>query len=120
MIQYHGGPISDPDAAVRVWKGRHALVSWPRPQQLAPCRRSLPATASTMAPSHSGIQAPSRLAGLHRLVQAVRTQCDFAILPDAIGEAPLPTTRCSNNSATSIPLSSSVWHMDEPIERLQT
>ena len=34
MIHYHGGPISDSSAAVTVYKGRHAMVSYANPGQL--------------------------------------------------------------------------------------
>lgn len=34
MIHYHGGPITPATAAMRVWKGRHAMVSFAAPDQI--------------------------------------------------------------------------------------
>jgi hypothetical protein len=35
MIHYHGGPITPLTAADAVWRGRHAFVSYERPDQIA-------------------------------------------------------------------------------------
>jgi hypothetical protein len=34
MIHYHGGPFSDSATALAVWKGRHAMISFARPEQI--------------------------------------------------------------------------------------
>jgi len=34
MVHYHGGPFSDPTTAVVVWRGRHAMISFARPEQI--------------------------------------------------------------------------------------
>jgi hypothetical protein len=34
MVHYHGGPFSDPATAVVVWRGRHAMISFVRPEQI--------------------------------------------------------------------------------------
>ena len=34
MVHYHGGPFSDPATAVTVWRGRHAMISFVRPEQI--------------------------------------------------------------------------------------
>ena len=34
MIHYHGGPITPATAALRTWTGRHAFVSFARPEPL--------------------------------------------------------------------------------------
>jgi len=34
MVHYHGGPFSDPVTAVVVWRGRHAMISFARPDQI--------------------------------------------------------------------------------------
>jgi len=34
MVHYHGGPFSDPLTAVVVWRGRHAMISFARPEQI--------------------------------------------------------------------------------------
>ena len=34
MVHYHGGPFSDPVTAVVVWRGRHAMISFARPEQI--------------------------------------------------------------------------------------
>ena len=122
MIQYHGGPISDPDAAVRVWKGRHALVSWPRAHQLA-----LIQEIATSYCLDNG--AFSFWRSGHRpdwnayidWVEAVRTpNCDFAILPDAIGAGADANDKLLEQFSHLDPsFFVPVWHMDEPIERLQ-
>jgi len=35
VIHYHGGPVTPLDAAAKLWKGRHACVSFENPQQVA-------------------------------------------------------------------------------------
>lgn len=35
MIHYHGGPISPESCAERVWRGRHAFVSWAHSHQIS-------------------------------------------------------------------------------------
>lgn len=34
MIHYHGGPITPETCAYRVWRGRHAMISFTEPRQL--------------------------------------------------------------------------------------
>ena len=122
MIQYHGGPISDPDAAVRVWKGRHALVSWPRPQQLALVKEI--ATSYCLDNGAFTFWRSGHRADWQAYidwVQAVRTpNCDLVILPDAIGEGSDPNDALLEEFSHLDPsFFVPVWHMDEPIERLQ-
>ena len=35
MIRYHGGPCTPVEAALELWSGRHALISFAYPQQIA-------------------------------------------------------------------------------------
>lgn len=34
MIHYHGGPITPVDVGYRIWKGRHAFISFGNPEQI--------------------------------------------------------------------------------------
>ena len=42
MVHYHGGPFSDPVTAVVVWRGRHAMISFARPEQIRMAAGMLP------------------------------------------------------------------------------
>lgn len=35
MIHYHGGPVTPLPASLALWQGRHAMVSFARPDQIA-------------------------------------------------------------------------------------
>ena len=45
MVHYHGGPFSDPVTAVIVWRGRHAMISFARPDQIRTAAISMLSTA---------------------------------------------------------------------------
>ena len=49
MVHYHGGPFSDPLTAVAVWRGRHAMISFARPEQIRMAADICQSFAWTMA-----------------------------------------------------------------------
>ena len=123
MIHYHGGPISDVDTAVAVWRGRHALVSFARPEQI----KLAAEIAQSFCLDNGAFSAWKR--GLkmgwneyYAWVEEWRQHpgCDFAIIPDVIdgteqdNDALLRAWVDRFRDNFGVP----VWHMHESLERL--
>lgn len=126
MIHYHGGPIWPESCAYRVWRGRHAFISWARPDQIelaaSVCqsfaldngaftfwkRQQKDATAPS--PNWSDFY-PWAAEWLRH------PACDWAVIPDVIGG-----TEEENDALIAewphghrgVP----VWHLNESVDRL--
>lgn len=120
MIHYHGGPITPDTCAMKAWSGRHAFVSYSRPEQIG--------LASEICQSFAldngafGFWKNNKDVDWNGFYEFVRKwknhpRCDFAIIPDVIDGA------CEENDALiaewphgkfGVP----VWHINEPFERL--
>lgn len=120
MIHYHGGPITPETCAYRVWRGRHAFVSFANPDQIA--------LAASVCQSFA---LDNGAFSFWRGGQAVDWQayyawceewlahpaCDWAVIPDVIegGEGENDALlREWPFGAQGVP----VWHLNESPERL--
>lgn len=120
MIHYHGGPITPETAALRVWTGRHAFVSWERPDQLhvamGVCQSFALDNGAFSRWKRGGESAwDSYYEWSGRLLN--HPACDWAVIPDVIGG-----TEDENDALIDewphghrgVP----VWHLNESTERL--
>lgn len=121
LIPYHGGPFSDRAVAAEIYRGRHAMVSFVRPEQLeliAECAQSFALDNGAFTAWRAGRPVQDWEA-YYRWVAAWRRHpgCDFALIPDVIEGsedendalvADWPFEDCG------VP----VYHLDESLERL--
>lgn len=124
MIHYHGGPITPLDVARTVWTGRHAFVSFERPEQIA-----LAAEVCQSFAIDNGAFSHWR-AGCGRIDEEayadfVNEWCqhpgfDWCLIPDVIDGSEADNddavARWSLDPALSVP----VWHLHESLPRLES
>lgn len=121
MIHYHGGPITPETAALRVWRGRHAFVSFAAPQQIetaAGIAQSFALDNGAFSFWKAGKQTdwPAYYGWCEQWLS--HPGCDWAIIPDVIeGDE-----QANDDLLTDWPFCGRgvpVWHLHESIERLQ-
>lgn len=121
MIHYHGGPITPETCAYRVWRGRHAFVSFGRPDQIelaaSVCQSfGLDNGAFTFWKQGSAPDWDGYYGWCGKWL--AHPACDWAVIPDVIEGA-----ENENDALISawpfghrgVP----VWHLNESPERLQ-
>jgi hypothetical protein len=122
MIPYHGGPFADPKIAAHLYRGRHAMVSFARPEQLDP----VSALARSFALDNGAFSAwragspvrdwPEYYAWVAEWKH--HPGFDFAVIPDAI-EA---SEEENDELLAAWPFPDAgvpVYHLHESLERLQ-
>lgn len=124
MIHYHGGPISPLTVADMVWRGRHAFVSFERPDQIA-----LAAEVSQSFALDNGAFSAWRTGkdlDIKGYAEWVREWSrhpgfDWCLIPDVIDGSEqdnvglIAQWRELSDFSISVP----VWHMHESLERLR-
>lgn len=123
MIHYHGGPITPLSVADAVWRGRHAFVSFERPEQLPLAAE----VAQSFALDNGAYSAWTNGATLDvkGYAEWVREWSqhpgfDWCLIPDVIdgteqdNAALIAQWRELGDFRTSVP----VWHLHESLERL--
>jgi hypothetical protein len=124
VIHYHGGPITPTDAALTLWQGRHACVSFEHPQQTA---RAFEVCQSVML--DNGAFSKWKKGGevdifgyADWVAQYERhPSFDWCLIPDAIDGDEADNERLIAewfNTRVARDLSVPVWHMHESLERL--
>lgn len=126
MIHYHGGPISGPNiAAITLWKARHAMISFARPDQIclaAEVCQSFALDNGAYSMWKIGKKPDWKAYGKWVEKWALHPGCDFAIIPDVIdGDEQANNDLISwwhgeghSYRAHSVP----VWHLHESLGRL--
>lgn len=125
MIHYHGGPITPESVAFKVWKARHAFVSYAHPRQLELAASVAQSFAlDNGAFSHwrtTGLTEPAGgWSGYYEWVGAWMNHpaFDWAVIPDVIGgsedENDELVAEWPHGTFVGVP----VWHLDESIGRL--
>jgi hypothetical protein len=125
MIHYHGGPITPLTVADAVWRGRHAFVSFERPEQVAMAA----AVAQSFALDNGAFSAWTQgvtldIQGYAEWVKEWMRHpgFDWCLIPDVIdgSEADnLGMIAAWRESGVPFSVSVPVWHMHESLERLQ-
>lgn len=123
MIHYHGGPITPETCAYRVWRGRHAFVSWAHPAQIELAASICQSFAldngafSLWDPDQEAVEVdwPAYYDWCAHWLR--HPACDWAVIPDVI-----EGTEDENDALVAewphgdrgVP----VWHLNESVERL--
>ncbi len=122
MVHYHGGPFSDPLTAVVVWRGRHAMISFARPEQIKVaadvCQSfcldngAYSMRARKVAPNFSRYYS-----WVDRWIR--HPGCDFAVVPDHIQGSEEQNDELLNQWPFERWHGCPVWHMHESLRRLR-
>jgi hypothetical protein len=120
VIHYHGGPITPETCAYRVWRGRHAFISFAEPRQLelaaAICQTfALDCGAFTLWKQGKAVDWQAYYRWCDKWL--AHPACDWAIIPDVIGG----TEDENDELLTAWPFGHRgvpVWHLNESPERL--
>ncbi len=121
MVHYHGGPFSDSATAIAVWRARHAMISFARPEQTrmaAEICQSFCLDNGAYSAWRKGLKfdIDKYYGWLSDWIN--HPGCDFAIIPDKIGG----TEKENDELLSSWPFetwrSCAVWHMHERLSRL--
>lgn len=120
MIHYHGGPITPETCAYRVWRGRHAFVSFAHPAQLelaaSVCQSfALDNGAFSLWKAGTPTDWPAYYEWCAEWLR--HPACEWAVVPDVI-----EGTEDDNDALleewphglSGVP----VWHLNESVERL--
>lgn len=122
VMHYHGGPITPTTCALKVWTGRHAFISFARPDQM-----TLAASVAQSFALDNGAftfwkaQRPTDWPGYYAWVAQWRTHpgFDFAVVPDVIEG----TEEENDALAAEWPFprheAAVVWHVNESIARFR-
>lgn len=124
MIHYHGGPITPLTVADAVWRGRHAFVSFERPEQTAMAA----AVSQSFALDNGAYSAWTQGAQLDIKGYAEWVKewsrhpgFDWCLIPDVIDGSEqdnhglIAQWRELGDFSISVP----VWHMHESLDRLR-
>ncbi len=121
MIHYHGGPITPDTCALRVWRGRHAFVSFASPFQMNLAAEVAQSFAlDNGAFSFWKAKRAVDWEGYYAWVKRWRTHpgFDFAVVPDVIEGS----EKDNDDLAAQWPFprweGAVVWHVNESIDRL--
>jgi hypothetical protein len=125
MIHYHAGPITPLAVANAAWSGRHALVSFARPEQVAfaaeICQSFVIDNGAFSVWQQGGTLDVSAYA---RFVDEWRRHpgFDWALIPDVIDGSEAENDRLFGtyrNAGGDLLRDVPVWHMHESLERLR-
>lgn len=125
MIHYHGLPITPDTAAVAAVGGGHAFVSFAHPGQLAlamDCCQSFALDNGAFSAWTKGEPVTDWGAYYEWCADVLRhPACDFAVIPDVIGGSVKEQDELLYDWMSTFPQHKGVpvWHMDEPLGRLE-
>lgn len=121
MIHYHGGPITPETCAFRVWRSRHAFVSFAHPGQIelaaSVCQTfALDNGAFSLWKADKETDWPGYYEWCGRWLD--HPGCDWAVIPDVIegseAENDALVADWPHGEHRGVP----VWHLNESIDRL--
>lgn len=128
MIHYHGTPITPEESAARVLAGRHAMVSYAEPRQLALVMDACQSFALDNGAFSAWRAGRTMDWGKYRDFVAECAQhpgFDFAIIPDIIDGSEADNDREIQQwidefeSLADIEIGVPVWHLHESLDRLE-
>lgn len=122
MVHYHGGPFSDAATAVAVWRGRHAMISFSRPDQI----RIAADLCQSFSLDNGAFSAWRRSAKFNIDAYYLWVErwnrhpgCDFAIVPDRIDGSEDENDELLDRWPFPPWQGCAVWHMHEKLHRLR-
>lgn len=124
MIHYHGGPVTPNASAIALWKARHAMVSFARPDQI-----ELAAEVCQSFALDNGAFSHWKQGGTVDFAEylhwarrwSYHPGFDWALIPDSVdGGEEENDDLIYRWKSTGMPqaLSVPVWHLHEPVARL--
>lgn len=123
MIHYHGADISPTTAAAKVLTGRHGFVSFAYPSKLEWCLEVCQSFALDNGAFSAWINGEEvkDWEPYYRWVHSVMNHpgFDFAVIPDVIDGTDEDNDRLLYECPLPSHIMAPVWHMHEPIGRLQ-
>ena len=127
MVHYHGGPFSDPITAVVVWRSRHAMISFTRPEQIrmaAEICQSFCLDNGAYSTWRQNAKSNRARCDFDRYYSWVdrwirHPGCDFAVIPDAIGGTEDENDELLERWPFERWHGCPVWHMHESLTRLR-
>lgn len=122
MIHYHGGPIWPETAALRTWAGRHAFVSFARPEQI----ETAAAVCQSFALDNGAFsfwkddQTVDDWGPFYAWAERwlAHPACDWAVIPDVIGGTEAENDALVREWPFGPHRGVPVWHLNESIHRL--
>lgn len=121
MIHYHGGPINPDTCAIRLWKGRHAFISFAHPGQVGLASEISQSFAlDNGAFSLWKAKKPVDWPAFYDWVAQWRNHpgFDFAVVPDVIEGAESDNDTLAEHWPFPRSESAVVWHTNESVDRL--
>jgi hypothetical protein len=121
VIPYHGGPITPATAALKAWSGRHAFVSFTRPEQLPLAAQVCQSFAlDNGAFSLWKAKIPVAWQAFYAWVADWRRHpgFDFAVIPDVIEGSEADNDALLAEWPFPRHEGAAVWHTDESVDRL--
>lgn len=123
MIHYHGGPITPDTCALRAWTGRHAFISYHRPDQIklaAAVTQSFALDNGAFSVWKEASGATPDWRGFYDFVDtwSRHPRFDFAVVPDVIGGSEEDNDSLAEQWPFARHQAAVVWHTDESTERL--
>lgn len=121
MIHYHGGPITPETVAMRVWKSRHAFVSFAHADQLVLAAGITQSFAlDNGAFSFWRSKEPVKWSRYYQWTEQwlSHPSCDWAVIPDVIEGSEEENDRLIAqwpHGHRGVP----VWHLNESLPRLE-
>ena len=123
MIHYHGGPITPETAAIRIWRGRHAFVSFADDRQIG----AAASVCQTFALDNGAFSAwrggkpVTDWRPFYAWVDQWRRHpgFDFAVIPDVIDGDEAANDALAAEWPHARHEAAIVWHMHETIDRLR-
>jgi hypothetical protein len=120
MIHYHGGPITPDTCAIKAWQGRHAFISYSRPDQLGLATEICQSFGiDNGAFTFWKTSKPIDWSGYYDFIERWKNhpRFDFAIIPDVIDGSVQSNDELlaawPHGNYVGVP----VWHMNEPEDR---
>jgi hypothetical protein len=123
VIHFHGGPVTPTDAAIKLWRARHACVSFAHPQQVALAFEvaqtvMLDNGAFTEWKKGGAVDAEGYRSWVREWER--HPSFDFALIPDAIdGGEPENDALLAEWHDAGMSHGVPVWHLHESLDRLE-
>lgn len=124
MIHYHGGPVTPNTTALALWKARHAMISFARPEQIrlaAEICQSFALDNGAFATWKRGEKFDVR-GYLDFVAQwSQHPGFDWALIPDVIDGDEKVNDSLVQQTAAAFPFTEwvPVWHLHESLSRLE-
>lgn len=122
MIHYHGSPITPASCAVKVLKGKHAMISYHNPEQVeiaAEVCQSIVLDNGAFSAWSSGVEfdAPGYLIWAKNWLR--HPSVDWCLIPDKINGTEAENAKFVRDWPLAKALSVPVWHLHESLEYLR-